>query len=531
MKTIAIIDDEFYFRQVLIKYISACSEEYTVVGEAFNGIDGIRLIDNLHPDIVLLDISMPQKDGFAVVQHALARERRPRFIIISGYDRFDYAQKAIRLGVEDFLLKPLTPQNLYECLRQVSDKIDADRTMSQTLSALTKKEHRNKTYLISTFLHKLIQGDNFPGELEQLAKEIRFPLSAPCFGSAVLSITQQGSLPDKKTLDIYAFAAENILNELLTENGIQCICTADSTAIIMLLAMSGNPEESSLHLTAALQRLIAALDRSRPLAITISVDRPCTSLKDIPCSYRNLLSLQQYCLFYSMHGIYDYPSHAGVIHMQISDQLFNERKLEISRCIRSNNYLGIITNSRSVFDLIQAQKPDPAHTMRQLQGMLKEIVDICLEYNVKSDITAAFDKYEKYNTLQEIQTAYMNLIHFLTSTVSNPVQPFNHVTITKIKNYIEDHFHEPDLGSNLLSRIFNINEQHLCFLFKKHTDSTIGSYILHIRMQAAKQLLDLSNYNISEIASRVGYNDTGYFSKCFKKYYGISPKHYITKKS
>lgn len=100
-----------------------------------------------------------------------------------------------------------------------------------------------------------------------------------------------------------------------------------------------------------------------------------------------------------------------------------------------------------------------------------------------------------------------------------------------MRNYIEEHYHEPDLGPRSLSQIFNINEQHLCFLFKKHTDYTIGNYVLKIRMEAAKHLLHHANYNITEISTQVGYKDTGYFSKCFKKYYGISPKHYITKKS
>ena len=531
MKTIAIIDDEFYFRQVLLKYIAAFAEQYTVIGEACNGADGIKLIDQFHPDIVLLDISMPQLNGFSVVQHALHQEKKPRFIIISGYDRFDYAQKAIRLGVEDFLLKPITPQNLFECLQKVSNNIDVNRSISQTLSALTQKEHRNKAYLVSTFMHRLMQGGSFSDELIQLADEIHFPADSACFASASLSITQQGDLPDKKTLDIYAFAAENILNELLAESKMQCIGTTDNTSILLLFAMQENTGKNTSTLEDALQKMTTALNRNRQLAITVCVDSPCAELKDIPHACRNILALQQYCIFYSMNGIYDYPSNSGAIHVQLSDQLLNARKQEISRCIRSNNYLGIITNSRAVFDLIQTQKPEPVHTIRQLRILLKEIADICMEYNVKFDVTLELDNDNKCNTLQEIQAAYMKLVHLLTGAVTNPVQPFNHITIAKVKNYIEDHFNEPELGSCLLSRIFNINEQHLCFLFKKHTDSTIGNYILNIRMQTAKQLLDLSNYNISETAARVGYHDAGYFSKCFKKYYGISPKHYITKRS
>ena len=530
MKTIAVIDDEYYCRHVLIKYINDYHEEYTIVGEAYNGSDGIRLIDERRPDIVLLDISMPQKDGFAVIQHTLAQERRTRFIIISGYDRFDYAQKAIRLGVEDFLLKPITPQNLYDCLKEVSRKIDASRAVSQTLSALAQKEHRNKSYLASTLLHRLTQENNTSEELEQLAKEIAFPVSSVMFGAAAVHITQQYEALDKKTLDIYSFAVENILNELLAGNNTQCVGAVSGSSILLLFAMQEENAAFFPSLQAAFGQFIATLNRDR-LHIIVSIDQPYEMLTELSTSYRNVLSLQQYCIFYSLSGIFDYPSYADTIRIQIPEHLLTAQKLEINRCIRCNNYLGILTGSRAVFDLIRSQKPDPGYIAQQLQIILKDITDLYMEYRITPALVMDIEKLQSCRNLMEIQTTFMELIRALTQAITNPVQPSNHITIVKVRNYIEEHYHEPDLGPRSLSQIFNINEQHLCFLFKKHTDYTIGNYVLKIRMEAAKHLLHHANYNITEISTQVGYKDTGYFSKCFKKYYGISPKHYITKKS
>ena len=77
MKTIVIIDDEYYFRKALVKYISEYPKEYEVIGEAFNGTDGIHLITSLYPDIALLDISMPQENGFSVIQRVKAAGIKP----------------------------------------------------------------------------------------------------------------------------------------------------------------------------------------------------------------------------------------------------------------------------------------------------------------------------------------------------------------------------------------------------------------------------------------------------------------------
>lgn len=70
----------------------------------------------------------------------------------------------------------------------------------------------------------------------------------------------------------------------------------------------------------------------------------------------------------------------------------------------------------------------------------------------------------------------------------------------------------------------DVNLQYMCFLFKKQTDTTIGAYILQTRMEMAGRLFQRTNYNVTEVAQRVGFFDVSYFSKCFKKYFGVSPK-------
>lgn len=108
MKKIVIIDDEYFFRQALIKYVRSFKDEFTVVGDAGNGKLGIELIEQYHPEIILIDISMPQMTGFDVISYIQKQALQTRFIIISGYDKFEYAQKAIQMGVQDFLLKPVS---------------------------------------------------------------------------------------------------------------------------------------------------------------------------------------------------------------------------------------------------------------------------------------------------------------------------------------------------------------------------------------------------------------------------------------
>ena len=116
-KSILIIEDEFYFRQALKKYIAAYSEEFEVCGEARNGQDGLEKLLDMKPDIALVDITMPVMDGITVIKKAKEAHSKTKVIILTGYGEFEYAKKAIQLGVQDYLLKPLQSDELYQSLQ------------------------------------------------------------------------------------------------------------------------------------------------------------------------------------------------------------------------------------------------------------------------------------------------------------------------------------------------------------------------------------------------------------------------------
>ena len=113
---------------------------FTVVGDAGNGKLGIALIEQYRPEIILIDISMPQMTGFDVISYIQEQKILTHFIIISGYDKFEYAQKAIQMGVQDFLLKPVTVESLYKSLKQTSERIDQEIKKEQNLEVLDRKQ-------------------------------------------------------------------------------------------------------------------------------------------------------------------------------------------------------------------------------------------------------------------------------------------------------------------------------------------------------------------------------------------------------
>ncbi|MBO9598418.1 MAG: response regulator, partial [Cohnella sp.] len=127
MMKIILVDDEIFVRKGLLALIPWQRLGYEVVGEADDGEEAMKLIDRLRPDVVITDIRMPVMDGLRMIGNV--RENggyAPKFIIISGYSDFKYAQQAVRYGVQDFILKPIDEDELTVALLRIKDLIEEE---------------------------------------------------------------------------------------------------------------------------------------------------------------------------------------------------------------------------------------------------------------------------------------------------------------------------------------------------------------------------------------------------------------------
>lgn len=132
---IVVIDDEFGTRESIIRLIRKINPDYKVIGEADNGYDGMLLIKSLHPNLVISDIMMPRLSGLEMIENARACSPQTKFIILSGYAEFDLAKQAIQLAVVDYLLKPITVEQLTNVLNKVNGelklKLDTENTKTE----------------------------------------------------------------------------------------------------------------------------------------------------------------------------------------------------------------------------------------------------------------------------------------------------------------------------------------------------------------------------------------------------------------
>lgn len=123
MVSLLVVDDETIIRRGLLTTLGK-QEELMVVGAAESGTDALRMVEQLQPDLVITDINMPNMDGLQLLEQLRAIDEDLTFIVLTGYDHFSYAQRALRAGAADYLLKPCAPSQLIEVVKREAQKIE-----------------------------------------------------------------------------------------------------------------------------------------------------------------------------------------------------------------------------------------------------------------------------------------------------------------------------------------------------------------------------------------------------------------------
>ena len=143
---IVVVEDELRVRHSLVKCIEKISPDYRVVAEADNGYDGMKAERDFEPDVVITDIQMPKIDGLSMIRQLKNMGLNPVFIILSGYAEFGYAQEGVRLGIRDYLLKPITVNNLRETLANIehrgrAEEVEEEKQYSACIRAMVETIH------------------------------------------------------------------------------------------------------------------------------------------------------------------------------------------------------------------------------------------------------------------------------------------------------------------------------------------------------------------------------------------------------
>ncbi len=530
MYRVIIADDEESVRNRLKTMIEKYSDRFTVVGCFENGFDALESGASLNPDILFTDIRMPYISGIELIRHFKMDFPLMQFVIVSGYDSFDYAKEAISLGVVGYLTKPVSSEEMGKVLEKAENILNKQLQMDNSMKSLEEKAQNSIRFLQSEDLNRLIKvkeiPENFAGKLIEDGIDLNHVYQA----MAVFDADSDDLEYDRQ--DLLYFSVKKAIEEEFA-NGVVYYFFLNDNQMILLLEKDDKFIEEELMLK--LNGILAMVKR----AVSISVSCGVSDIMKAPVNYRKMYRHAKRSL--------EYRTVLGV-NMVFS---FKDLEKENGSSTASTGKIDDNEYKNLSYLISYGKKADVKASLEKLIGQITTpdykdsyfyILSNILDAIIKSCISLT-EFYQDFDSQAEITTklysikAQQNIVDYL-FLLSERVIKVNEnkrlsgleTSYERIIHFIDMNFANPNLLIEDVAKELSYSVSYISTILKRN-GTTFTKVTTDLRMKKALALLSDQNNRIITIARDVGYTDPYYFSHCFKKYTGLSPDEYRKKKS
>ena len=188
MFKVFLVEDEIVVREGIRKSINWEQYGFTYTGDASDGELALPMIRQIQPDLLITDIKMPFMDGLALIELVRKELPKTRIVIISGYDDFTYAQQAIRMGVEQYLLKPIIKEKMVEILLEMREKLEDELRQKEYIESFRREAQEYENFSRRDFFEQIVTGVLSVSEISETAKSMGIDLNAPCYNIVLFSL-------------------------------------------------------------------------------------------------------------------------------------------------------------------------------------------------------------------------------------------------------------------------------------------------------------------------------------------------------
>lgn len=530
-----LVEDEIVVRETIKKMIPWEQYGYELVGEAPDGEVALPMIKNLKPDLLITDIKMPFMDGLTLCRMVRKDFPEMKIVILSGYDDFNYAKQAIAIGVEDYLLKPITKNAFLERLTEIRERWEREKGQRDYYEKFRREIQEYERNASRDFFEALVSGKMDVGEIYRQAERLGLDIVAEVYniilftmdtGTESYDISEAYSECEAQRREkMEAFFVDNA-NAMLFRNN------AFSYGVLVKEkrdALSENTEK-------CVEFFKGIMKGEREQDWFLAVGQPVERLSSIKSSYYTASKT------FARRYLYD----GSVLY-------YKDLKQEDTK--RDNS---------PFLKKIDINALNPATLERFLgSGLLDETEDFVRDYfqaigheameslvfrnyvilNVRFSVLGFLQKLgcepgrlEGQDTEQELMERAQSM-----ETAKKYAQDIirkaimlrdensgnrNRSILKSAIEYIDTHYMDESLSLNTAAQVANISANHFSALFSQNMGQTFIEYLTTLRMEHARELLRCTGKRSSEIAAEVGYKDAHYFSYLFKKTQGMTPSEY-----
>lgn len=510
------VEDEIITREGIRENVDWQANGFEFCGEAADGEMALPLLRTTQPDVLITDIKMPFMDGLQLSK--IVRECMPwvKIVILSGHDEFEYAQEAIKLGVTDYLLKPVTVQKLQTVLQKLVVQLDQERKEQASLKKLQEQVEENRAMLSERLLFKLVVGAVSPTEALEKGQVLGLNLSARHYLVVILKIELRDR-SEPYDHDEYQRIQNQVIG-LLEQNPDIFVLKRDWGDLILI--MKGHTEEYiKEECDVLIEEIREDLAKTR-YQVTVGVGTSKKQLTEISQSFVEALVNAEHPAGEHKSGLNRAVEQAELLKVDksaVENYLRSGAKNEFDEFFRI--YLGPLGETALKSTLIRNYIfVDVVLAVAKLINDLGGDVDKVLPELNSIEVTMANIK-----TIEQLrEQAYKILSSALTYRDSQPKGQYKKL-IRESKEYIASQFTDPELSLNVVAANANLSASHFSVVFSQETGQTFKEYLTELRINKARELLRMTSLRSADIAYQVGYNDPHYFSSVFKKHTGFSP--------
>lgn len=479
---ILVVDDEDIERKMIVQIIkNEFGDEYGIV-EASDGVDAVNLACKHLPYIVLMDIRMPLMNGLTALKEIFEAVPGISSIILTAHDEFEYAVQAIKLGVEDYILKPVRREKLLDAVRKVEKK----RNMR-----LVKDEKEWKrqfdffTPYVEDSIISAIVMDSYPPEKVRTILRRIYPENVGLW----MAVAEYEKMEEDMT-KLY----EEVRHQLYSL-GIKAIGSHLGRQIILLAQQTGEDDRA---FSESLERCIVRKEK-----IKIS---PVGDVGECAILYRRM-------------NTEDMPAEAG----KISDSFFCDEK-GIAIRIATRDIEGAVTMMEEML-MRQRLSDDSEKTAGEGMESKRIVIDHYLKMTVGAISLSQVRPFASYNESEKLKTAIRSYIDRRCKDVAESQSRRMPDMLNSVIRDIEEHYSDGFYSLSRAADHLGISAAYLSKIFKEQFGSTFTKYLNDVRIDEAKRMLH-EEMEIAEVAEKCGFNSPNYFCKVFKKYTGTPAGDY-----
>jgi two-component system response regulator YesN len=519
-----IVDDEFHIREGIKTTIPWSEIGLELAAEAESGLAAWNQYNKYLPDIVLLDINIPELNGIELAHRIRERGDLTQIIFMTGYDDFKLVKEAVVIGASDYLLKPVGYDELMNALHKAIQTIDEKRKQTTIFHTLTKKvDEYGKAAADRIFLEMLQQQTPLKASIEHLRTndvELRENAQYVIINAEVVHYDSFMSQVSSRDRGLYIYAYRKLAQEVLSEIGNGWVLLEKPNQVLIIWEIDAEHGPGHTYYAKQFQNIVLSYLKMR---VSIGLSNIVSGLRELPLAYQQSKdALKHVYLLGEGHII---PYNVIEPNPSVGNKIVGKEISLLTELRHGNesNVSALLEQWCSELKLLPWEEAKLAASQ-----VIVFVLRILSEVHIKNQEVAQLQPLVELEHASDLDSllSFLNgyLSRVATAIGQNKVTPSLKV-IEQAKSWIRLHM-EDEVSLTKLAEHIHLNANYLSQLFKQTTGETFIDFVTRERIEKAKELLQDPKMKIFEVATLVGFKDSNYFSIAFKNKLGFTPSEY-----